>query len=92
MLLQSKGLRLVQQRSLDAHISFLLIFAGTALSQARDTASRFGSVSGAQKALVPGAHVTLTQPATGLTRTVDIDSTGGFVFALFPVGHVQSDR
>jgi hypothetical protein len=67
-------------------IAFLLIFAGTAFSQARDTASLFGSVSDAQGALVPGAHVTLTQPATGLTRTVDTDSTGSFVFALLPVG------
>lgn len=67
-------------------LAVLLIFAGTAFSQARDTASLFGNVSDSQGALVPGARVTVTQPATGLTRTVDTDSSGGFTFALLPVG------
>src|SRR5262245_51628079 len=57
-----------------------------AFSQARDTASLFGTITDAQAALVPGARVTITNPATGLTRTVVTDSNGGYVFPLLPVG------
>src|SRR5215831_6882009 len=59
----------------------LLVFG-----QARDTASLFGTLTDAQSALVPGARVTLTNTATGLSRTATTDSSGGFVFPLLPVG------
>jgi hypothetical protein len=57
-----------------------------AFSQARDTASLFGTITDAQAALAPGARVMITNPATGLSRTVTTDTNGGFVFPLLPVG------
>ena len=54
--------------------------------QARDTASLFGTITDAQAAVVPGARVTITNPATGLTRNAVADSSGGFLFPLLPVG------
>src|SRR6266550_3201891 len=57
-----------------------------AFGQARDTASLFGNITDAQAAVVPGARVTVTNTATGLSRNVVTDSNGGFVFPLLPVG------
>jgi hypothetical protein len=55
-------------------------------SQARDTASVFGSISDSQSAVIPGAAVTLTHIATGAIRTARADNDGGYVFTLLPVG------
>jgi len=63
-----------------------LLGAGSLYGQARDTASMYGTVTDAQSAMVPEARVTITNTATGQTRTVDTDSTGGYVFPLLPVG------
>jgi hypothetical protein len=60
--------------------------AGIAYPQARDTGSVFGSITDAQAAVVPGAKITLTSLATGLTRTAAADAGGGYVFPLLPVG------
>src|SRR5260221_11085029 len=57
-----------------------------AFAQARDTASLFGTITDAQAAVVPGARVTITNTATGLSRNTVTDSSGGFVFPLLPVG------
>src|ERR1044071_6186575 len=57
-----------------------------ALGQVRDTASLFGTITDAQAAVVPGARVTVTNPATGMSRTTATDSSGGFVLPLLPVG------
>lgn len=58
----------------------------TAFGQARDTASLFGTVTDAQGATVAGAKATIKNTATGLTRSAATDASGGFVFALLPVG------
>src|SRR3954454_2031762 len=55
-------------------------------AQVRDTASLFGTVTDTQGAAVPGAHVTITNPATGLTRSATSEDTGAFLFSLLPVG------
>lgn len=34
-----------------------------------------------------GAHVTITNMATGLTRAANTDASGAFVFSLLPVGN-----
>ncbi len=60
-------------------------------AQVRDTASLFGTVTDAQAATVPGAKVTVTNTATGLTRTATTDQSGGFVFTLLPVGSYNLD-
>jgi len=67
-------------------IPAVLVSASLLYSQARDTASMFGSVTDAQGAMVPGARVTITNTATGQGRTVDTDGRGGYLFPLLPVG------
>ncbi|MBI3697021.1 MAG: carboxypeptidase regulatory-like domain-containing protein, partial [Acidobacteria bacterium] len=64
----------------------LIVMCGAGFAQVRDTASIFGSVSDAQAAMVPGANVTLTNIATGQSRTATTDSSGGYSFPLLPVG------
>jgi hypothetical protein len=65
---------------------FLAATASPVFSQARDTASLFGTVTDPQGAFVPGAKVIVVNPATGLSRSADTDAGGGFVFSLLPVG------
>ena len=43
--------------------------------QARDTASLFGTITDAQGAVVPGAQVTITNTATGLSRSAKTDAS-----------------
>ncbi len=75
------------ERIAKACLFALLICAPNAcFGQARDTASLFGTVTDAQAAVVPGARVTVTNIATGLSRTAVADASGAFVFSLLPVG------
>jgi hypothetical protein len=67
-------------------VASLIFVPDRALGQARDTASLFGTVNDPQAAVVPGARVTVTNTATGLSRTTVTDTSGGFVFPLLPVG------
>ncbi len=70
-------------------VFLLALFAAApemAFSQARDTASLFGTVSDAQAATVPGAKVTVANADTGLTRNASTDTAGSFEFPLLPVG------
>src|SRR5258705_12293746 len=67
-------------------ISLLITRPDPAFAQARDTASLFGTVTDAQSAVVTGARLTLTNTATGLSRSAMTDNNGGFVFPLLPVG------
>ncbi len=62
------------------------MLASSLFGQARDTASVFGTVTDSQAAVVPGAKVTVTNLATGAARTANSDQSGGYVFALLPVG------
>src|SRR5947208_11377431 len=64
----------------------LIAWPDSAFAQARDTASLFGTITDAQGAVVPGAQVTVTNTATGLSRSSTTDGSGGFVFPLLPVG------
>src|SRR5262245_19803879 len=66
--------------------TLLICAPNVCFGQARDTASLFGTVTDAQAAVVPGAHVTVTNVATGLSRTAVSDPSGAFVFSLLPVG------
>src|ERR1043165_6452293 len=67
-------------------ISLLALRPDPAFSQARDTASLFGTITDAQAAAVPGARVTVTSTATNLSRNTTTDGVGGFSFPLLPVG------
>jgi len=65
---------------------FSVLGAALLYGQARDTGSIFGNVTDPQAALVVGARVTIVNAGTGLTRSVETDASGGYVFPLLPVG------
>jgi len=53
-------------------------------AQTPDTATLQGTVADPSHATVSGAHITVANENTGLTRTVDSDSAGRFTFAGLP--------
>jgi hypothetical protein len=63
----------------------LLLGAGAAISQTRDTATIKGRVLDAQHLAVPQADVTLKNSATGLERRTRTDAGGGFAFPEVPL-------
>src|SRR3954465_5908723 len=67
-------------------VPFLIAGPDRVFAQARDTGSLFGNITDAQAAVVPSARVTITNPATGLSRSTITDTSGGFVFPLLPIG------
>ena len=62
----------------------VLFFVGTALAQTSSAIG--GQVKDPQGNLVPGAKITLTNLATGATRTQTSNSTGNYSFELLPPG------
>ncbi len=64
--------------------SLTLLFA--LLLHAQSTGSIRGTVADASGASIPGASVTVTGTATGLTRTEQSNSSGLFVFPDLPIG------
>jgi hypothetical protein len=65
--------------------AFLCLVAQDARAQS-GTATLQGKVVDAQKAALPGATVTIANPATGLSRETTADETGGFTFPGVPPG------
>ena len=57
-----------------------------AASAQSGTATLQGKVIDAQKMALPGANVTLANPATGFSRTVQSDASGTFAFPSVPPG------
>jgi hypothetical protein len=57
--------------------SVLLIFAGLAAGQTLDTGI-LGTITDPGGAIVPAASVTITQPSTGLSRSVTAGADGGY--------------
>lgn len=62
-----------------------LMMAAT-LSAQNITATITGTVTDATGAVIPGATVTATNTATGLTRTVNSTGTGAYALSQLPVG------
>lgn len=50
------------------------------------TATVTGTVSDPSGAILPGAHVTLRNKATGFTRSIDTNSDGDYTFEFVPIG------
>jgi len=61
-------------------IGFALFLLSAPLIQAQTTAQLTGTVQDATGAVIPGAEVTLTDEATGATRTVETNHQGLFAF------------
>ncbi len=64
----------------------VLMFGATTVVFAQDTASITGTVVDSTGAAIPGAQVTLTNPALGATRTAKSNGSGDYLFAALPVG------
>jgi hypothetical protein len=64
----------------------LLFIPSLAAAQAGSTAQIAGNVKDDTGGVLPGVTITVTQTATGLTRTAVSDDTGGYVIPNLPVG------
>ncbi len=67
-------------------LALLSVFAGLAFAQSKTTVVISGTVTDPSGAVVPGAKVTATNTATGLTREVTADPTGQYRVLLLPPG------
>jgi hypothetical protein len=65
----------------------LLTIASGHLLYGQATGSISGTVTDASGSAVPGAKVTVTVPATGLTRSSPTNETGGYVIPLLGAAH-----
>jgi hypothetical protein len=65
-------------------LSIVVLCCFSVAAQTPDTATLQGTVADPSRAVVAGAHITATNENTGLTRTVDSDSTGRFALAGLP--------
>ena len=65
---------------------FLLLIPTFAAAQAGSTAQIAGTVKDDTGGVLPGVTITVTQTATGFTRTAVSDETGGYVLPNLPVG------
>ena len=76
----------MKRRFLAATLGAALAWSGTATGQTLESAQIRGIVYDETKAALPGAAVTLTNAATGFTRTVTTNSDGAYTFAQVPSG------
>jgi outer membrane receptor protein involved in Fe transport len=67
----------------------LFIFATAASAQQANTASLAGTVTDPNGAVIPGATVTVTQKATGFTRTTTTNGEGLYVLTNLPPGDYE---
>jgi hypothetical protein len=58
----------------------LISLTVTSSAQTRDTAAMFGTVTGSQGALIPGAIVTLTNTNTQQVRSTKTTESGGYLW------------
>ncbi len=73
-------------------IATLLVCAlslGVARAQLQATSQIQGIIQDSSGAPVPGAQVKVTQTETGVSRTVESGSDGGYVLPTLPIGHYR---
>ena len=70
-------------------ILMFLLLVPCALVKAQDRGTITGLVMDATGAVVPGARVTLTHPATGQTTTVETNSEGTYTFLSLTAGRYE---
>jgi len=68
----------------------VFMFGNDRLLRADITGKIIGTVADPSGATVPGAKVTLRNPSTGLTRTLQTDASGSYEFLLVPIGEGYS--
>lgn len=68
-----------------AVLSIAVLCSASLAAQTPDTATIQGIVTDSSHAAIDGAHIRVTNETTGLTRSVDSDSTGRFSLAGLPV-------
>ncbi len=74
------------RRYLSLPVVLLLAFVVSLTCSAQQNSEINGTVSDKQGAVVPNAHLVLTQPSTGLTRETDSTAAGYFSFAGLNIG------
>jgi hypothetical protein len=72
-----------------ALVAVLVLTAFSAASAQTGTASLIGEVSDAQKSVLPGATVTLTNSQTNISQTTVSDDRGAFRFSNVPPGRYE---
>jgi hypothetical protein len=76
----------MKRRWLTAALGAVLAWSASASAQTLESAQIRGIVYDQTKAALPGATVTLTNAATGFTRTVATNADGAYNFAQVPAG------
>ncbi len=76
----------MRTRWLLAVLGVALVASGAAHAQTLESGQLRGIVYDATHAVVPGATVTLSNDATGFTRTVQTNAAGAYNFAQIPTG------
>ena len=66
--------------------ALLLTFLSALCSSQTGTASLHGTISDPEGAVIPGAAATLSNPATGFSRTTKTDDNGFYQFLQVPPG------
>ncbi|HZQ91406.1 MAG TPA: TonB-dependent receptor [Terriglobales bacterium] len=79
----------MKMRSPVVVISFVLLFAACALAQLGNQGTLQGTVTDPSGAVVPGARLTATNTATGLSVTTESGGEGYYLFAVLPVGSYE---
>jgi Carboxypeptidase regulatory-like domain/TonB dependent receptor len=80
------GRRLRLVCSLFAAVVLLLACATASFAQTAETGALTGTVTDPSSAVIVGASVTITNAATGQTRTTTTDANGSYKFSLLPPG------
>ncbi|MGH9404235.1 MAG: carboxypeptidase regulatory-like domain-containing protein [Terriglobia bacterium] len=79
-------------KALAAQVAALIIlFSGAAFAQSMGSAAITGTVTDPSGAVVPGGRVTVTQTATGVTRTTATNSAGQFSASSLAPGSYKID-
>jgi hypothetical protein len=64
--------------------ALMCVMLATVAAAQSGTSTLQGKVVDAQKAALPGANVTIANPATGLSRETMSDASGAFTFPRMP--------
>ena len=81
---QRKHIR--KMKPISAVFGFLLLMFAINVVLGQSTAQVSGTIKDQSGAVLPGAEVTLTQTATGFTRSAVTDETGSYILPNLPIG------